>query len=170
VWRAARYPVGVALATSNLGRVAARAGRFEDAHTLLAQAGEEFTRIGADAFVHETSARLAECLVLEGRYAEANDLAAATHAALDGEASVLGATLERLLAYAAVQARKPREEAQARLERSLEQARSLGAQYEAGLTLKAIADVDRSAAAAREESERIFAALGVLSTPSPPLP
>jgi predicted ATPase/class 3 adenylate cyclase len=170
VWRAARYPVGVALATSNLGRLAARAGRFEDAHTLLDQAREEFARIGADAFVHETSARLAECLVLEGRYAEANDLAAATLAAVDGEASVLGATLERLLAYAAVQARKPREEAQARLERSLEQARSLGAQYEVGLTLKAIADVDRSAATAREESERIFAALGVLSTPSPPLP
>jgi class 3 adenylate cyclase/tetratricopeptide (TPR) repeat protein len=171
VWRAARYPVGVALATSNLGRVAARAGRFEDAHGLLDSALAEFQRIGADSFVQETRSRIAECLVFEGRYREAGELAAETLAAGDGEASILGAALERLLGYAAVQARRPIEEARPHFERSLEQARALGATYEVSLTLKAIAETDSSAGPeASLESERMLSSLGVLSTPSVPLP
>jgi tetratricopeptide (TPR) repeat protein len=171
VWRAARYPVGIALATSNLGRVAARAGRFEEAHSLLEQARAEFEHIGADAFVHETDARIAECLVLEGRYKEADGLAARTLQAVgEDEATVLGAALERLLGYAAVQARTPAKEAQAHLDRSLAHARSLGAQYEIGLTLKAIDDTNSRGSEPDGEAKRILAALGVLSTPSPPLP
>ena len=171
VWRAARYPVGVALATSNLGRAAARAGRFEDAHGLLASALAEFERIGADSFVQETRSRISECHVFEGRYREAGELASETLSAGDGEASVLGAALERLLGYAAVQGRRPPEEGRAHFERSLEQARALGATYEAGLTLRAIAETDPSKAqAARVESEQLLSSLGVLSTPSVPLP
>jgi tetratricopeptide (TPR) repeat protein len=171
VWRAARYPVGVALATSNLGRVAARAGRFEDAHRSLESALAEFRRIGADSFVQETRSRIAECFVFEGRYREASELATETLSTAGGEASVLGAALERLLGYATVQARTPLEEARAHFERSLEQARALGATYEAGLTLRAVADTDPSGAPeARLESERLLASLGVLSTPSVPLP
>ena len=170
VWRAARYPVGAALATSNLGRVAARAGRFEDAHRQLESALAEFKRIGAESFVQETRARIAECFVFEGRYHEAGELATETLAAGDGEASVLAAALERLLGYAAAQGRRPIEETRAHFERSLEQARTLGAAYETGLTLRAIAETGSSAAEAGDESERILSSLGVLSTPSVPLP
>lgn len=172
VWRAARYPVGVALATSNLGRLAARSGRFEDAHSLFEEARAEFERIGADAFVHETNMRIAECFVFEGRYREAGELAAASVEAADGEEpSVLAASLERLLGYAAVQARRPAGESAAHFTRSLEQARSLGAEYESALTLKAIAETNSSAEAdAKAESERILARLGVVTTPSIPLP
>jgi class 3 adenylate cyclase/tetratricopeptide (TPR) repeat protein len=168
-WRAARYPIGVALATSNLGRVAARAGRFEDAHSLFEEARAGFRRIGAEAFASETNARISECLVLEGRYKEAADLATETLANVE-DSSVVAASLERLLGYAAVQARKPGDEAHAHLDRSLELGRSLEAQYEVALTLKAIADVDKGAGDERGEGERILEALGVLSVPSPPLP
>jgi class 3 adenylate cyclase/tetratricopeptide (TPR) repeat protein len=171
VFRAARYAFGVAVATSNLARVAARAGRFEEAHPLFEQARVEFERIGADAFIQETYARIAECLVFEGRYREASELAAEALAAGESEASVLGAALERLLGYAAAQGRRPPEEVQAHFERSLEQARTLGADYEAALTLKAIAETDSGRVdQASTESEHILSALGVLSTPSVPLP
>ena len=68
---AASFPIGVALGTSNLGRVAARAGRSEEAHALYADAAAQFEAIEARRYVTETRARIAECLVLEGRHAEA---------------------------------------------------------------------------------------------------
>jgi hypothetical protein len=56
-------------------------------------------------------------------------------------------------------------------ERSLQEARTLGADCEAGLALRAIAETDSSGAPqARAESDRILASLGVVSTPSVPLP
>jgi hypothetical protein len=63
--------VGIALATSNLGRVAARARRFDEALELLAEALTAFEALGSEALSHETQARRAECLVLGGRYQEA---------------------------------------------------------------------------------------------------
>jgi tetratricopeptide (TPR) repeat protein len=48
VWRAARYPVGVALATSNLGRVAARVRRFDEALELLSEALAAFEALGSE--------------------------------------------------------------------------------------------------------------------------
>ncbi|HEX7254836.1 MAG TPA: tetratricopeptide repeat protein [Gaiellaceae bacterium] len=170
VWRAAHYPVGAALATSNLGRVAARAGRFEDAHVLLERALDEFQAIGAESFVRETRARIAECLVFAGQHGEAARLAAETLAAGDGDPSVLEAALERTLGYAAVQARRSPDEARLHFTRSLDRARTLGADYEAGLTLKAISETDPDRMDARGESERILTALGVLTTPAIPLP
>jgi class 3 adenylate cyclase/tetratricopeptide (TPR) repeat protein len=171
VFRAARYAFGAAVATSNIARVAARAGRFEEAHPMFEQARMEFERIGSDAFIKETNGRIVECLVFEGRYGEASDLAGKTLAASDSEASVIGAALERLLGYAALQGRRPPQESGIHFSRSLEQARTLGADYEVGLTLKAIAETDSAGAAeARSESDRILARLGVVSTPSVPLP
>ena len=171
VFRAARYPFGVAVASSNLARVAARSGRFEDAHPLFEEAQAEFERIGADAFVQETQARIAECFVFEGRYQEATERAAQALADGDREASVLGAALERLRGYAAVQGRRPPDEARHHFERSLEQARKLGADYETALTLRAIAETDSATTGdARAESERILSRLGVIATPAVPLP
>jgi len=66
--------VGIALATSNLGRVAARARRFDEALELLAEALAAFEALGSEAFVRETEARRAECFVLAGRYQEALEI------------------------------------------------------------------------------------------------
>jgi hypothetical protein len=56
-------------------------------------------------------------------------------------------------------------------ERSLEQARKLGAEYETALTLRAIAETGSATTGdARAESEHILSRLGVTATPAVPLP
>ena len=139
---------------------------------LFEDAARSSRRIGADAFVAETNARIAECLVLEGRYQEANELAAETlREAGAEEPGVLAATLERLLGYAAVQGRKPADEAQAHFERSLEHGRAVNAQYEVALTLVAQAETGLfSDGDPSGEGRAILESLGVASVPSPPLP
>ena len=78
VWSAAGYTIGVALATSNLGRVAARAGRHDEALKLLEEAARLFARIKAGGYVDETRARVAECLALAARSDEARAVASET--------------------------------------------------------------------------------------------
>jgi len=55
----------------------ARDGRFAEAHELLDEAAAGFAAIEAWRYVNETQARRAECLVLEGRWAEALEVASA---------------------------------------------------------------------------------------------
>jgi class 3 adenylate cyclase/tetratricopeptide (TPR) repeat protein len=168
VWRAARYPVGVALATSNLGRVAARARRFDQALELLVEALAAFEALGSEALARETEARMAECFVLAGGHQDALDLLpAAVHAA--EEAPVLCALLERLHGYALAQARRPHE-AGTHLQRSLELAVAIDADYEVALTLQALARTRLRGPKAEAEGQAILERLGVLSTPLVPLP
>jgi tetratricopeptide (TPR) repeat protein len=170
-FRAAGYRWGVGVQQSNLGRVDARRGDFEDAHGLLEESRALLRELGADRYAAEADARLAECLVLEGRYADALELALATRES-SGSLSVGGlqALLERVIGYALHQGRRA-DEARPHLLASLELARELDAEYEAALTLKAIADTrcpyDGDAAA---ESRAILGRLGVVAVPSPPLP
>ncbi len=70
-WTGAGYRVGVALATSNLGRLEARAGNVGRGRELLEEALNDFRGIRSPIFIAETEVRLAECLVLEGQFAEA---------------------------------------------------------------------------------------------------
>jgi tetratricopeptide (TPR) repeat protein len=161
VFRAAQYRMGAAIVTSNLGRVAARAGRFDEAHTLLEDALAEVQELGADALVAETRARLAECLVLEGRYREAT----ATLAPLLAEGG--GPMVERLAGYAVVQSRAPFAKAKPHFDAALEAARTADAQYELALTLRAVAETSGADA---KEAAAILERLGVVSTPSVPLP
>jgi predicted ATPase len=172
IWRAANFRLGVGVATSNLARIAARAGRFEEAHELYQQALSELGEIGSANFANETKGRIAECLVLEGRYKEAEELASEVLADVTaaGDPGVVGAMVERLLAYAIYQAREP-ERARPHFEASLRIARDVSAGYEAALTLKAIADTGTSHDGDPEaEYREIFSRLGVVSVPSPPLP
>jgi tetratricopeptide (TPR) repeat protein len=160
--------VGIALATSNLGRVAARAGRFDEALTLLAEALAGFGALGSEAFVQETEARRIECLVLSGRHQEAlKSLSAAQEAS--EERSLVGAFLERLHGYALVQARRPGE-ARPRFDRSLELARELSADYEAALALEAIDRTGLGDAEAGAASRALLERIGVVATPVVPLP
>jgi class 3 adenylate cyclase/tetratricopeptide (TPR) repeat protein len=169
--RAAGYAFGVAVLTSNLGRLAARAGRSEEAHELLDQALAEFEALCSERFIVETNARRAECLVLEGRHREALELA---ESALSGaERSPVGgleALLERLVGLALYQGRRP-DEARPHFEASLRRARDLGAEYEAALTLRALAETSAPAdVSAHEHSRAILDRLGVVSLPQVPLP
>jgi class 3 adenylate cyclase/tetratricopeptide (TPR) repeat protein len=176
VWRAARYPVGVALATSNLGRAAARGGRLDEAKRLLGEALGGFREIGAESFVLETEARIAEAHVLGGDSAAALRLTASTldRAAKTEGTAALQAMLHRLLGYALLQAGEP-DQAQGHLQESLRLARSVAAQYEVALTLQALADLGR---VVDGDAPEVYAAegaaaleeLGVVSTPRVPLP
>jgi class 3 adenylate cyclase/tetratricopeptide (TPR) repeat protein len=71
VFRSARYPVGVAVVTANIGRAEARLGDHAKALELLEAARTTFEELGAKGFIYDTTARIAECLVLAGRVDEA---------------------------------------------------------------------------------------------------
>jgi class 3 adenylate cyclase/tetratricopeptide (TPR) repeat protein len=176
VWRGARYPVGVALATSNLGRAAARGGRLDEARGLLAEALGGFRDIGAESFVLETEARIAEGCIFAGDSAAALRLASSAlgRAAERGGTNVLQAALQRLRGYALLQATDP-EAAQRCFQESLRLGRSAGADYEVALTLEALARLARIAGGGSPddylaESQAILTRLGVVSTPRIPLP
>ena len=168
---AASFPIGVALGTSNLGRVAARAGRFTEAHDLYRQAIRGFEEIDARRYVTETKARTAECLVFEGRYADAiTESSALREAARASPFGGLEALILRQLGLALWQARKP-DEARPHLVEALAIARELKAEFEVALTLRAMADVRFDASEElRSESNAILERLGVVSVPAVPLP
>jgi tetratricopeptide (TPR) repeat protein len=171
VSRASLFPIGAALGTSNLGRLAARDGRFAEAHELLDDAAAAFSAIDASRYVNETNARRAECLVLEGRYSEALEVATALlEAARETPFGGLEALVERTIGLALHQARRP-DEGTPHLLESLRIARDLGAVYEEALTLRALADTKApDADAHRKDSDAILGRLGVVAVPKVPLP
>ena len=59
----ARYPIGVALTTGNLGLAQLRRGKLDEARRLLDEGLARFEAIGASSFVAEMLLRLAECTV-----------------------------------------------------------------------------------------------------------
>jgi class 3 adenylate cyclase/tetratricopeptide (TPR) repeat protein len=168
VFRAAQYAVGIAICSSNLGRAAARAGRFDEAHRLLEEALRSFEEIGAVEQALETRARLPECLVFEGRHREALAAANETLGRLPDGLLPLRALLERLRGYAEAQDRAP-ERGRPYLEEALRLAREAGADFEAALTLLALADTGLEPEA-RVEARGILSRLGVIATPRIPLP
>jgi tetratricopeptide (TPR) repeat protein len=171
VCRAARFPIGASLGTSNLGRLAARDGRFAEAHELFDDSAAGFASIDAGRYVNESHARRAECLVLEGRFAEALEVASAlVEAARETPFGGLEALVERTIGLALHQGRRP-EEATPHLLESLRIARELEAVYETALTLRALADTKApDADAHRGESEALLARLGVVALAKVPLP
>jgi class 3 adenylate cyclase/tetratricopeptide (TPR) repeat protein len=165
VARAAGDRWGVGYAHRNLGVIAARARRFDDADHHLAQARAEFAAIGADTELYETEVRGAECLVLAGQGT----------AALAAAARLLGSTvdagncdalLHRVAGQASAQLGEYGEAEQS-LRQALTAAEAHGNRYETGLTLlalarlAALADVGETADALRAQSEALFAQLDV---------
>ena len=171
VCRGSGFPIGEALGTSNLGRVAARAGRFEEAHGHYEDAERQFTEIGSKRYVSETRARVAEVLVFEGRHGEARRVAeSCREEARETPFGGLEALIERQFAYALCQARLP-DEARPHFEESLRIARDLDVDFEIALTLRAMAETRfPEADALRAESDAILERLGVVSVPKVPLP
>src|SRR5206468_2273285 len=101
-----------------------------EAHALFDDALKVLEEISAVRFEVEANARRAECLVFEGRYREALDVANECRAAA-AKSPVGGveALIERSIGYALHQARQP-EEARPHFEESLRIARELKVQYE----------------------------------------
>jgi class 3 adenylate cyclase/tetratricopeptide (TPR) repeat protein len=175
VWSAAGYEIGIALATSNLGRVAARAGRHDEALAILEEAVGRFERIGAGGYVDETRARIAECLVLAGRADEAEVSArdALVRVRAEAETSILEAQLERTLGWCELLRTKP-DAAAKHLEASLGVARALRGTFEVALTQRAMLQLPGLAGIERRAMEReagsALQGLGVIAVAEPKLP
>ena len=170
-YRAAKFPVGVALVMINLGRLAAEEGRFAEAHRYLDDARGELEALGAESFLIEADARRAQAFILEGRHDDVVELATTALARMrnSGELGVRSALLERLLGLAAVQARAP-QEAEPHFDESVRLARSLGAQYELGRTLHAKVVTGFASDDEAGEAEAILTRLGIVALPAVPLP
>ena len=151
--------------------MAVRDRRYEEARDLFAESIASFETIEAHYYVAEARARLAECAVLEGSHAEAIELATGVLAD-DSAAGAVRILAERVLGYALHQARRP-DEARPHFEESLRLAREANSDYEAALTLRAIADTSSGATrvidlAGGADGAAMFARLGVASLPAFP--
>jgi len=171
VSRAARFPIGAALGTGNLGRLASRAGRFADAHELIDEAAAAFALIDAGRYVNETHARRAECLVLEvGTRKRSRWLRRLSRVRARHRSAVWRGSSSGRIGLALHQARRPHEGTHHLFE-SLRIARELRAVYEEALTLRALTDTNTpDADAHRAEGDEILARLGLLFVPKAPLP
>jgi len=168
-YRAAHRGQQVAAATANLGRLAARAGKFDDAERLLSEAARAFSEMASPAKSVETQARKAEVMVLKGDSAAALDCLDRMQPGTD---PILNSMLHRLRGWALAQ-RGRWEEATKSLITGLRLAKEVGADYEVGLTLQALAHTADSTDAGREyaaEAQEIFQRLGIVSVPEVPLP
>jgi class 3 adenylate cyclase/tetratricopeptide (TPR) repeat protein len=169
-FRAARHRGATAICTSSIGRCASRAGSFEEAHELLAEALRDAEAFGAGEIVLDAHARIAECLVFEGRHREA--FAAATEtlrlAGEGDETRALRALLERLRGLAEAQDRAP-ERSRPHFEESVRLAREAGAELEEALTCLAAATVGCEIASGCDP-DAVLEKLGVVSTARVPLP
>jgi len=174
VWRAAGHWWGIAYATLNLGRVAARAGDADRARSLLEEARDGFLRGGAASFALESDARLAEAWVLDGRGDEA--LPRVTELlereVSEGGSATHGPFLQRIRGHALMQLRDLTGAREA-LEESLRLGRSGTAAHEVALTLLALADLasleERPLPAGVEaEARETLHSLGIVSVPHVP--
>jgi class 3 adenylate cyclase/tetratricopeptide (TPR) repeat protein len=168
------FRLAPAVVTGNLGRAAARSGRFDEARQLLESAREALQALGAESFVLETRARQAELAVLMGDAEAALRIAEETLQETDrlGGMAGLAALLMRVRGWAFIQSAHLSEAADS-LRVSLEAARRENAQYEAALTLQAQAALSRLQGEAAEETQaeaqRLLERLGVVRVPPIPL-
>jgi tetratricopeptide (TPR) repeat protein len=162
---AAGYALGEGAAFDNLARLEARRGSFDAAHALFASAVAVFERIGSAAMLLEARAREVECLVFQGRHAEAIALLESLEPG--GGTEMTAVLLERMRGYALCQARRP-DEGRTYLEHSLALSRTVGSDYETALSLRALADTGGSGR--DEAAEQTFARLGIVNLPHVPLP
>ena len=149
----------------NLGRAAARAGRFAEADELLEEAAEGFREIHAASFEQEVHARIAEASVFAGDPARA--LREVEVAEAVGELSpALRALLQRVRGYAYLQQQRG-DDAAREFGESIEAARGANALYELALSLRAV-EVLRGESAENREAQRLLDALDVTSIPIVP--
>ncbi|HUG65018.1 MAG TPA: tetratricopeptide repeat protein [Gaiellaceae bacterium] len=158
-----------AVARANLGRCAARAGRYADAEDLMQAAAHELREIGAGSFVLEVEMRLAELDVLRGDRADASlaSIVSVLERSRDTSGiAPLEAAAHRVRASALFQLGE-REQAGEALAESIRIARAADARYELALSLDVLGEVGDDEAA--REAATLFARLGVTRLARPPL-
>jgi tetratricopeptide (TPR) repeat protein len=173
IWRAAEYRSVIASATCNLARLAAARGSYDEALRGFDNAATEADHVGGHAEMREIRARTAECLLSAG-----DDKAALAMAddCLEQIRTSDGVPpqkplLERVRGVALFQM-GDLDAARSALAASLDAARARDADYEVALTLKALAEIDRSSGPDKadewsRESDAILASLGVQWIPGP---
>jgi len=173
IFRAAPRPEGIGLATSDLGRLAARRGDLDRARALLAEAQARLESIGAAGLAYEVGVREAERLVL----ASQPDAALRAVAALRTRGREVPAShfyrsaLARTEGWAAAQ-RGERERASGAFGEALALARTSGLRYDEVVTLDAIAHVTVGTGHTGAEARAAPAALrelGIVALARPPL-
>jgi tetratricopeptide (TPR) repeat protein len=167
IFRVTGYTLGERFVIANRGRLAARASRFDEAHALLDDAATKLRAIGSEGLALEADVSRVETFVLEGRHAEALELAEHTLARVkELGRTVLSPRLERLLGYALHQGGQ-RSNARRHFAASLRRAREVNMNFELALTLRAIAET--TGASEDGEANEIFAQLGVVAIPVVPV-
>lgn len=171
-FRAGGAKLGELITLANLGRVAARAGDFEEAEKLLNEAHAGFTSrgLGGSTFAADIEAKQCEALILQGRGAEA--LPILDKLRLRPEAGALESFLLRLVGYALVQAGDVRGAA-ASFEAARSAANEARASYDEALALDAIAILKEvsgtTPAGEAADAAALLAQLGVVQLSRPPL-
>lgn len=174
IWRGSNNAM-LGMGLGNLGRVAARSGRLDEAERWYDESRQVCTRMKESAMALETDAREAERRLFAG------DSAAALLAAADvyERAQQLGGNpyvlmlADRTAGYALAQLGDVRG-AWSRIGRSLMRSRENRSDYETALNLQALVRVGHLRGVQVEEfaaeSVRLFTGLGVVRTPEVPLP
>ena len=167
VWRASEYRYFLAGCLSDLGRIAARTQRFDEALAMLDEALTLFSDVGAEEEIVDVVLRKAECRVLMGEGEETLALVEQAASEMKGtEATALSMPrLDRIRGYALQQVGRARE-AEAAFARSLDAARAQRVDHEVALTLHAtirLAETEGSSApkGAPVERDEIFDRLGI---------
>ena len=175
VFRAAETAGMTAAASATLARVAARAGRFDEALELFAEAAAGFSEDGEQLYLVETEARRLECLLWQGE----------AEAALQGAQEVLARAagadtgtvlplLYRVCGWALAQQGEVAS-AQSAFREGLDHARRLNSRNEIALVLDALvrlAEHTGTPVIGELVSERnaLVERLGIVSVPHVPLP
>ena len=139
MYRAFPVPVTAASGESQMGRILARAGRFDEAHMLYDAAMDTQRRHGAQGDVVETMARVAECQVWQREAVRALRTVddALTLAASGPGAAMSEPLLHRVRGLALASVGRVAE-ARASLEHSLQAGRAHGSRHEVAWTLDAL--------------------------------
>jgi class 3 adenylate cyclase/tetratricopeptide (TPR) repeat protein len=173
IFRAGGYRYGIGYSLLLSGQLACRIGSFEEAYKRLGEARNEFDSSGLTSDIRLVDARTAECLVFEGRCAEALAILYRLLASDSAGLSAEMALLQRVRAYA-LMSDGDLEAAGEALDISLQSAQDLDAGYEIALTLVAkqrlarLSANDEVADELESPSTVILERLGVISVVEPP--
>jgi tetratricopeptide (TPR) repeat protein len=173
ICRAVGLKHAIAYALNIIGRVASRSGRYTEALELLEQARELNHEIGDEPEELESYVRIAECLTMQGRAAEALELAAEAVARSETLGGPATPQLQRVRGCALAQLGRLAEARQA-LEESAAGARGREAEYEEALALLGLAriattEMSSDAPELEARSRAIFERLGVVAAPMIPI-
>jgi tetratricopeptide (TPR) repeat protein len=176
LWRASEYRYFLAYCLALLGRVAARAGRFDEALERFDEARAQYVHLGADPDVLDVDARVAECAAFMGEPRKALELAddALARASRSAdEGGMIVPHLERVRGYALVQLGDAGPALEA-WDASLAAARERGQRFELMLTVHAVlraADArgEDPPSKLRAEAEEILRSLRIVAVPAIPL-